>query len=332
MSRKIFIVHGRDRNSLRALIRWLQARSVDTEAITLESLIQPGDSIPVALETIALLGDVAIVLATPDDLGRLKGERTSRPRARQNVWVELGWFWARLGRKRTLLILKGGDQELPSDLSGLLYLRFTDRISEISAQLAQFLQSLDTSEPDSVTEVVSVNTDPGKRTWEFNELVESARDLLVTTGIGMVNLRQQIHSRLSAIAAAPSLCYDLILLDKDFARANLVFLDRCYRPDLVQDIDNFERELSRSLKALPSVRARVRLYRYEGIMSFIATVADPPEWGSLMLVETILPVDGSAMVERPRLLLRRRCRGGLYDRFWKAIVSMKDSARQVIIV
>lgn len=39
------------------------------------------------------------------------------PRARENVWVEVGWFWGRLGRRRIFLWLKD-DVPLPSDLQG----------------------------------------------------------------------------------------------------------------------------------------------------------------------------------------------------------------------
>jgi len=40
-------------------------------------------------------------------------------RARQNVIMELGWFMARLGRKR-VVILHQGEVEIPSDISGVV--------------------------------------------------------------------------------------------------------------------------------------------------------------------------------------------------------------------
>ena len=69
-------------------------------------------------------GDVgfAVVLLTPDDVGGLKGE-DQRPRARQNVILELGYFIGRLGRER-VLALKSGDIELPSDFVGVAYQEF----------------------------------------------------------------------------------------------------------------------------------------------------------------------------------------------------------------
>jgi len=43
-----------------------------------------------------------------------------RPRARQNVILELGFFWAKLSRKRVAILYEKG-VELPSDADGVLY-------------------------------------------------------------------------------------------------------------------------------------------------------------------------------------------------------------------
>ena len=45
------------------------------------------------------------------------------PRARQNVIFELGYFIARLGRKR-VAALKQDSVEVPSDFSGVVYLPY----------------------------------------------------------------------------------------------------------------------------------------------------------------------------------------------------------------
>jgi len=58
---------------------------------------------------------------TPDDVGYPMGkEEEKRSRPRQNVVLELGYFEARLGRSKTLVLTKG-DVEMPSDLIGLIY-------------------------------------------------------------------------------------------------------------------------------------------------------------------------------------------------------------------
>jgi hypothetical protein len=44
----------------------------------------------------------------------------SRPRARQNVLLELGYFVGRLGRSRVRALMRG-DMEVPSDFGGVVY-------------------------------------------------------------------------------------------------------------------------------------------------------------------------------------------------------------------
>src|ERR1700684_2194211 len=122
------IVHGR--SSDRMLVeRILHSCSVG-DVILLQEQFKVGKTIPEKFEREALQADGALVLFTPDDeaaslLGPdgepvSPGELRRRVRARQNVSLEYGWFWGRLGRQRVLLLIKG-ELELPSDLAGLSY-------------------------------------------------------------------------------------------------------------------------------------------------------------------------------------------------------------------
>lgn len=62
----------------------------------------------------------AVVIATADDVGWAKDADTERPRPRQNVILELGFFFGRLGRARVALLYEEG-VERPSDIDGVLY-------------------------------------------------------------------------------------------------------------------------------------------------------------------------------------------------------------------
>ena len=66
------------------------------------------------------------------------------------------------------------------------------------------------------------------------------------------------------------------------------------------------------------------------MMTFSATVADMGVMGSLMAVETVLPVSGQHLMARPRLLLRRRAKDGLYDRYARALEYYMGQSRQVL--
>src|ERR1700722_233222 len=62
---------------------------------------------------------------TPDDEGGLSGVVDRRPRARQNVVFELGFFIGKLGAPRVAALLKG-NVEKPSDFDGIAYIGFDD--------------------------------------------------------------------------------------------------------------------------------------------------------------------------------------------------------------
>jgi predicted nucleotide-binding protein len=57
---------------------------------------------------------------TPDDVGGLQGE-PQRPRARQNVIFELGFFIGMLGPERVAALVSS-EVERPSDFDGVVYI------------------------------------------------------------------------------------------------------------------------------------------------------------------------------------------------------------------
>ena len=68
----------------------------------------------------------AVVLLTPDDIGKLKDDAGDfRPRARQNVIFEFGYFVAKLDRKHVSALVKG-EVERPSDYDGVVYIPLDD--------------------------------------------------------------------------------------------------------------------------------------------------------------------------------------------------------------
>ena len=68
----------------------------------------------------------AVVLLTPDDHGAFQGESDTKPRARQNVILELGYFIGRLGRARVSALKRSG-VEIASDFDGVVYTEFDER-------------------------------------------------------------------------------------------------------------------------------------------------------------------------------------------------------------
>ena len=80
-------------------------------------------------------------MATPDDIGYEKESHAERFRARQNVILEMGMLFAKLGRKRVAILIKKDKRfEKPSDIDGLIYLSYTESVSEASSKIKRELK------------------------------------------------------------------------------------------------------------------------------------------------------------------------------------------------
>lgn len=115
-SNKVFIVHGRDNEKKEVCARALEHMGLNP--IILHEQPNNGKTIIEKFEEYSDVG-YAVVLMTPDDLGGLKGEQL-KPRARQNVVFELGYFIGKFGRNRVMALVNG-ELEFPTDISGVLY-------------------------------------------------------------------------------------------------------------------------------------------------------------------------------------------------------------------
>ena len=121
---KVFVVHGRDEGKKDTVARLLQ--QLDLKPIVLREQPNEGRTI---IEKFEKYSDVAyaVVLLTGDDQGGLKGHLPEqyKPRARQNVVLELGFFLAKLGRDHVCPLYEK-DVEIPSDYEGVLYVELDD--------------------------------------------------------------------------------------------------------------------------------------------------------------------------------------------------------------
>lgn len=117
-SRDIFIVHGHDEAAKQEVARVIE--KLELHAIILHEQPDKGRTIIEKFEHHSDVG-FAVVLLTPDDMGYPKDTPSEvKPRARQNVVLELGYFIGILGRSNVCPLLKG-DVEIPNDYAGVLY-------------------------------------------------------------------------------------------------------------------------------------------------------------------------------------------------------------------
>jgi predicted nucleotide-binding protein len=136
ISRKVFIVHGHDEGAREAVARFFD--KIGFQAIILHEQANQGRTV---IEKVEAHGDVgfAIVLLTPDDVGCKAGDEP-KPRPRQNVLLELGYFIGRLGRAKVCTLVTDSEIEWPSDFAGVVWERF-DAAGAWKAALGRELQA-----------------------------------------------------------------------------------------------------------------------------------------------------------------------------------------------
>jgi len=120
LTTNVFVVHGHDEEMKQHVARTLS--KLGLQPIILHEQPNAGKTI---IEKFEVNADVAfaIVLLSPDDMAFPIGgsAKQAKPRARQNVVLELGYFVGKLGRNRVFPLKRGDNLELPSDLSGVVY-------------------------------------------------------------------------------------------------------------------------------------------------------------------------------------------------------------------
>ena len=118
---RIFVAHGHDLKAKESVVELL--REGGLRAIVLQEEAGATRTIIEKFDEHSRV-HFAIVLLTADDVGGRR-EKTPklRPRARQNVIFELGFFLGKLGRDRVVALYKEDREkiELPSDFEGVQY-------------------------------------------------------------------------------------------------------------------------------------------------------------------------------------------------------------------
>lgn len=119
ISNRVFVVHGHDHETRDEVCRFLE--SLGLTSIILGEEPAKGRTLIEKLEEEGEVG-FALILLTSDDFGAEKHRPDDRrPRARQNVILELGYFVGRHGRAK-VIPLYGEGVEIPTDYHGVEYI------------------------------------------------------------------------------------------------------------------------------------------------------------------------------------------------------------------
>ncbi len=116
----IFLIHGHDEQFKAQVAKFL--KSINFNPIILHEKPNEGRTIVEKFEAHSRV-TYAIALLSEDDKCVSKDQISYR--ARQNVILEMGYFWGMVGRKNIVALVKG-KVERPSDYDGVLYIPFDD--------------------------------------------------------------------------------------------------------------------------------------------------------------------------------------------------------------
>ncbi len=140
LSKEIFIVHGHD-SAMKESVKSLILR-LGLKPIVLADAPNEGRTIIEKFEANTQNIDYAVVLLSDEeDWGRAHNERRNKPRARQNVILELGYFIGKLSRKR-VCVLKKKNVETPSDILGVGYIEYIQDSKDWQIRMADELASV----------------------------------------------------------------------------------------------------------------------------------------------------------------------------------------------
>ncbi len=136
-SHRVFVVHGRDVAAKEQVRTFLSKLAL--EPVILSEQPNQGQTVIEKFEGNADV-DFVVVLFTPDDTGNLANSSSEpRPRVRQNVIFELGFFVGKLGRKKVCVLHKGSI-EIMSDYHGIAYVEM-DNAEGWQLKLAKEIRS-----------------------------------------------------------------------------------------------------------------------------------------------------------------------------------------------
>lgn len=132
-----FIVHGHNETLKLALKNYLQNILYLPEPIILHEQPNQGRTIIEKFEDHAAESCLVFVLLTKDDtVAAADDSNEAKRRARQNVIYEMGYFLGLLGRRSgRVILLHQGPLELPSDLSGIIYIDITNGIEAAGEEI-----------------------------------------------------------------------------------------------------------------------------------------------------------------------------------------------------
>lgn len=134
----IFIVHGHN-HTVRDQVDLYLTKELGLRTVVMEAGPMRGMTMAEKFETAAKSALFAVFILTADDV--LSKEAGSVRRVRQNVLLEIGYFWGLLGRRDRVafLVENHPDMELPTDIQGIGWIPITSDLAATKTKLREEL-------------------------------------------------------------------------------------------------------------------------------------------------------------------------------------------------
>jgi predicted nucleotide-binding protein len=141
----VFLVHGHN-TTVRDRINLYISQELKLKVEVMEAEANEGRTLPEKFEEIADKCGFAVFLMTADD--HLKTEEGREIlRARQNVVLEIGYFWGKYGRRKRIAFLVDPALELPSDIQGFGWIQITADLAATFLKLRKELEKAGLVQP-----------------------------------------------------------------------------------------------------------------------------------------------------------------------------------------
>ena len=141
LNKNVFIIHGHNE------AKWRELEKILKDDFNLNPIVlkeQPDGGATTIIDKFEKYAEqcsYAFAIFTPDDI--VKTGDNSYFQARPNVIYEIGWFSARLGRRKVCIIFQNDENaEIFSDFQGIIQKRFYSNISEIYREIQLELKDI----------------------------------------------------------------------------------------------------------------------------------------------------------------------------------------------
>lgn len=332
---EIFIAYSNTKrlfkNELIQILRSIRGMKLNIH--TLKDRIAYGDTVSDSVDRLSLACDLAIILATQDDfvLNERNGDIVKSPRTRENIWIEYGYFWAKLGISRTLLI---ADKkiDIPSDISGY-YIGFDHSIKEVKQEIAKHIRSLKNAKLANLTEILYLNNSKDRLSRDWRELQQLSSSKLVITGISFGNLRTDIPVILRKMKKNKQLQLTIIALDPFFMKQNLRLFKDLHGEKSFEDNLSFFITLHESIQKntgkkvyTDSIKPRFNLKLFSGYFSGATVYCEDSFGSSHMIFNPFIYQARDRQNDYVRFRLKKRSTTGAFASIYSSLqVQMRKS-------